>query len=55
MPPAVPWLAFAVSSDVVVQVRADAAPWRRRRVRREVARLAVRLQSDASVEEKESP
>ncbi len=39
----VPWQAYQLSPDVVVNVRADAAPWRQKQIRRLLSELASTL------------
>ena len=41
-----PWLSYAVSPDVVVQVRSGLSPWRTRQVRSALARLAHELRAE---------
>lgn len=40
------WLHFAVASDVVAQVRADASPWRLKQIRNALSELHRKLCSD---------
>lgn len=50
LPAGVAWWEYRVAEDVVVAVRAGASPWRLRRIRRELARLASSLGAGATGE-----
>lgn len=42
---------YAVSGDVTVSVRADATPWRMRRIRRALEEFALALQEESGVQD----
>jgi DNA-binding transcriptional MerR regulator len=45
-PDAAPWWRYAIGGDVVVMVRADAAPWRLRRIQRAIGEMQSRISED---------
>jgi len=45
------WYSYQLQEDVIVQVRADASPWRLRQVQRALNEIAARLAQSTSEEE----
>ena len=50
LPAPAAWWNYALAEDVVVSVRADAAPWRSRQIRKALARLSLDLEESAKQE-----
>ena len=46
LPPPIAWQQYAVAEGITVNVRADLAPWRLKRVRKVLAEIAARLKEE---------
>jgi hypothetical protein len=46
LPAPVPWQEYVVAEGITVNVRADLAPWRLKRVRKALAEFAARLRDE---------
>ena len=51
LPKPSPWWSYPIAEDVLVWVRADAAPWRLKQVREALLDLAARLRTNQQEEE----
>jgi DNA-binding transcriptional MerR regulator len=60
-PPTVPldapaaWWQYVINGEVMVSVRADAAPWRMRRIRAALEKFASALKEDNDAEDQRNP
>jgi DNA-binding transcriptional MerR regulator len=50
-----PWWQYAINDDVMVSVRADATPWRMRRIRAALDEFARALKEDVDAQDERNP